>query len=158
LQNRVDLDNVHRLIATSREFQNVRSGGYAKSHFKENPWQHMNPFMTKFSWKGSEFTCGITDHEHSKPSACGARVYVQGPIQILSDCFNMVLRLIPQQDLELSEHNVAYCKLRDGRIIKWAAMTDDEVWKELGLPDFFTWKRWTTEVKCEADFTLAVTG
>ena len=71
----------------------------------------MNPFMTKFSWKGSGFTCGITDHEHSKPSACGARVYVQGTIKDLSDCFNMVLRLIPQQDLEPSEHNVAYCNL-----------------------------------------------
>jgi hypothetical protein len=107
----------------------------------------MNPFMTKFSWKGSGFTCGITDHEHSKPSACGARVYVQGTIKDLSDCFNMVLRLIPQQDLEPSEHNVAYCNLRDGRRIKWAAMTEDEVWKELGLPNFFTWKGWTTEVK-----------
>ena len=70
----------------------------------------------------------------------------------------MVLRLIPQQDLEPSERNVADCDLRDGRRIEWAAMTEDEVRKELGLPNFFTWKGWTTEVKCEADFTLAVTG
>ena len=78
LQNRVDLDNVRRQIATSGEFQEVRCFGYAKSPFKENPWQHMNPFKTKFSWKGIEFTCGITDHENRKPSTCGARVYLQG--------------------------------------------------------------------------------
>ena len=45
LRNRVDLDRVHRQIATSGEFQDVHPLGSGGGPFKENPWGHMNPFQ-----------------------------------------------------------------------------------------------------------------
>ena len=87
LRNRVDLDRVHRQIATSGEFEDVRPHGSGGGPFKENPWGHMNPYQSAFKWRSQPFMCGITDEGKHMPSSSGARLYLRGPDKLVEECF-----------------------------------------------------------------------
>ena len=55
LRERVDLDYVHRQIAMSGLFENVRPRGSGGGPFKKTPWNHMTPYKSAFEWKGPRF-------------------------------------------------------------------------------------------------------
>ena len=116
----------------------------------------MNPYQTAFKWRSQPFICGITHEGKHKPSSSGARLYLRGPDKLVEECFNVVLRLLPQQDFDDdAESNFAVCTLQDGRRIRWAAMTHEAVLAELGLPDQGAWQKLTTQQKSKADRAAA---
>ena len=151
LRERMDLvDCVHRQIALSGLFQNVRLQGSG---------DHMTPYQSAFEWKGRAFSCGIDDEVH-KVSSSGARLYMRSPLEEcncegnheLENCFNLVLGLLPQQDLDDSAYNRATCrlKLKYGGIVRWAAMSNDAVFQELGLRSQVYWQNLSATGKSEA--------
>jgi len=160
LRERVDLDYVHRQIAMSGLFQNVRPRGSGGGPFKKTPWNHMTPYKSAFEWKGHAFSCGITDEGRTKASSSGGRLYMQRECKLedsnckgdreLENCFNLVLGLLPQQDLADSDYNRAFCTLKYGRRIRWAAMSHDAVFYELGLRSQVYWQNLSTKKKSEA--------
>jgi hypothetical protein len=82
-------------------------------------------------------------------------LYLRGPDKLVEECFNVVLRLLPQQDFDDdAESNFAVCTLQDGRRIRRAAMTHEAVLAELGLPDHGAWQK-LTQQKSKADRAAA---
>ena len=145
----MDLDHLHRHIAISSLFKSVGPPGSGGGPFEEYPWQHMNMLHSSFKWHGKSYSCGITDQGKCRPCA---RVYLRGPDELLEECFNLVLGLLPHQDSNTDEvPSHAMCTLQDGRSIRWAAMTHDAVLSELALPSQVTWHKLSTQQKSEAD-------
>ena len=140
LRVRLDHDRVHRQVHASGEFQSVRPIGSGGGPFKEEPWGHMTPYKTGFSYKGmSGFQLGTTDEGSNKPSSSGARLWMSGPEMLVAEAFCKVVRLLPQDSFDDRDTNYAQCRLTDGKLVRWAAMSDERVHNTLGLPFASTW-------------------
>lgn len=153
LARRVDLDRVHRQIIACGLFRDVRPVGSAGGPFKERPWGHMTPYKTQFKYKGGTYQCGVTDDgSRDKPSSSGARLYLTGPHKEVGSTFNIIVSLCPQADFDGGIHNPAQAQLSDGRFVPYAAMSEEQVLKELALVSVtrWPWNKLTLEQKAQA--------
>ena len=66
-------------------------------------------------------------------------MWMSGPSKLLAEAFSKVVRLLPQNSFDDRDTNCANCRLTDGTLVRWAAMSDESVHKTLGLPAASTW-------------------
>ena len=130
----MDLDRVYRMMSVSSSFTDVRPMGSGGGPFKERPWEHMTPYKIAMEWGGGTFQVGITDEGPHKASSSGARLWMSGTAALVPACFSQVVRLLPQSDFDDAPENHGKTKLSDGQLVKWCAMSEEQVREALGLP------------------------